>query len=95
MDVEETDTSNAAAQPKGGDEKAAGGKLHVLGIGGRRAKRGSFKATGTKKTPGEIRIQKGKDTGACRNGLRRFFPDMYFIVLVGARCITNLLCCFA
>lgn len=58
MDVEDT-SSNAAAKPKAAEEKA-GGKLHVLGIGGRRAKRGSSKATGTKKTPGEIRIQKGK-----------------------------------
>lgn len=58
MDVDEDTPSNAAAQPKAGEEKS-GGKLHVLGIGGRRAKRGSSKATGTKKTPGEIRIQKG------------------------------------
>lgn len=60
MDVEETDSSNAAAQPKGGEEKKGAKQLHVLGIGGRRAKRGSSKATGTKKTPGEIRIQKGE-----------------------------------
>lgn len=60
MDVdEETPSNHAAGQPKAGEEKAAG-KLHVLGIGGRRAKRGSSKATGTKKTPGEIRIQKGE-----------------------------------
>lgn len=59
MEVDEDTPSNAAAQPKGGDDKA-GGKLHVLGIGGRRAKRGSAKTTGTKKTPGEIRIQKGE-----------------------------------
>lgn len=59
MEVDEETPSNAAAQPKAGEEKAAG-KLHVLGIGGRRAKRGSAKATGTKKTPGEIRIQKGE-----------------------------------
>lgn len=60
MDVEETDSSNAAAQPKGGEEKAGAKQLHVLGIGGRRAKRSSSKATGSKKTPGEIRIQKGE-----------------------------------
>lgn len=60
MDVDEDTPSNTAAQPKA-DEEKAGGKLHVLGIGGRRAKRGSSKATGTKKTPGEIRIQKGED----------------------------------
>ncbi|CAB1096122.1 unnamed protein product [Ectocarpus sp. CCAP 1310/34] len=57
MEIDEETPSNAAAQPKADEEKAAG-KLHVLGIGGRRAKRGSAKATGTKKTPGEIRIQK-------------------------------------
>lgn len=60
MEVDEDAPSNAAAQPKEGEEKA-GGKLHVLGIGGRRAKRGSSKTTGTKKTPGEIRIQKGEE----------------------------------
>lgn len=61
MEVDEETPSNAAAQPKAGEEKEkAGGKLHVLGIGGRRAKRGSAKTTGTKKTPGEIRIQKGE-----------------------------------
>lgn len=66
MDVDEDTTpSNAAAQPKA-DEEKAGGKLHVLGIGGRRAKRGSSKATGTKKTPGEIRIQKGEGCAAKR-----------------------------
>lgn len=59
MDVEEPESSNAAAQPKAGEDKA-GSTLHVLGIGGRRAKRGTAKASGTKKTPGEIRIQKGK-----------------------------------
>lgn len=59
MDVDEETPSNAAAQPKADQEKP-GGKLHVLGIGGRRAKRGSAKATGSKKTPGEIRIQKGE-----------------------------------
>lgn len=59
MEVDEGTSSNAAGQPKGGEEKA-GGKLHVLGIGGRRAKRGNAKTTGTKKTPGEIRIQKGE-----------------------------------
>ena len=63
MDVEEDTSSNAAAKPKAEEEKA-GGKLHVLGIGGRRAKRGSSKATGTKKTPGEIRIQKGEGCAA-------------------------------
>lgn len=68
MDVEEADSSNAAAQPKGGEEKTAAKQLHVLGIGGRRAKRGSSKAMGTKKTPGEIRIQKGE---ALSDGKRR------------------------
>ncbi|CAM9160325.1 unnamed protein product [Discosporangium mesarthrocarpum] len=56
MDVEEG-SFNAAAQPKDGEETSAGGKLHVLGIGGRRAKRAG-KTAGSKKTPGEIRIQK-------------------------------------
>ena len=60
LEADEETPSNAAAQPKGGEEKA-GGKLHVLGIGGRRAKRGSTKTTGSKKTPGEIRIQKGEN----------------------------------
>jgi len=64
MEVDEETPSASAAQPTAGgagEEKGkAGGKLHVLGIGGRRAKRGGSKATGTKKTPGEIRIQKGE-----------------------------------
>lgn len=59
MEVDEETSTNAAAPPQAGEEKASG-KLHVLGIGGRRAKRGGSKATGTKKTPGEIRIQKGE-----------------------------------
>ena len=61
MEADDETPSNAAAQPKGGEDKAAG-KLHVLGIGGRRAKRGSGKTSGSKKTPGEIRIQKGETT---------------------------------
>lgn len=62
MEVDEETPSTSAAQPKtgGAGEEKSGGKLHVLGIGGRRAKRGGSKATGTKKTPGEIRIQKGE-----------------------------------
>lgn len=59
MDVDETESSNAAAQPKGGEEKPSN-TLHVLGIGGRRPKRSTIKTAGSKKTPGEIRIQKGK-----------------------------------
>lgn len=59
MEVDVDASSNAAAQPKEGEEKT-GGKLHVLGIGGRRAKKGNSKTTGSKKTPGEIRIQKGE-----------------------------------
>lgn len=59
MDVDDDTPSNAAAKPKAEEEKA-GGKLHVLGIGGRRAKKDKSKTTGTKKTPGEIRIQKGE-----------------------------------
>lgn len=66
MEVDEETPSTSAAQPKAGEagEEKAGGKLHVLGIGGRRAKRGGSKATGTKKTPGEIRIQKGEGAAA-------------------------------
>lgn len=59
MEVDEETAANAAAPPKAEEEKSSG-KLHVLGIGGRRAKRGGSKAAGTKKTPGEIRIQKGE-----------------------------------
>lgn len=80
MEVDEGTLSNAAAQPKGGDDKA-GGKLHVLGIGGRRAKRGSAKTTGTKKTPGEIRIQKGEGCGTDRSAVSST-PSIYLPVYI-------------
>ncbi|CAM9126797.1 unnamed protein product [Choristocarpus tenellus] len=57
MDVDEGTPSDAGARPKDEGDSTAGGKLHVLGIGGRRTKK-SAKSAGTRKTPGEIRIQK-------------------------------------
>lgn len=36
------------------------GGLSLLGIGGKQIKTGNVKKTGKKRTPGEIRIQKGK-----------------------------------
>ena len=72
MEVDEGTSASAAAQPKGGDERA-GAKLHVLGIGGRRAKRSSVKTAGSKKTPGEIRIQKGETNFPC-TGIRHSTP---------------------
>lgn len=60
MDVDEDTLSSSAAQPKGGEEKT-GSKVHVLGIGGRRTKRTNVRSGGSRKTPGEIRIQKGED----------------------------------
>ena len=47
---------NVAGEPK--EEEGAGG-LSLLGIGGKQIKSGAKKA-GKKRTPGEIRIQKGK-----------------------------------
>jgi hypothetical protein len=49
----------SAAEPKDGEEGQAG--LSLLGIGGKQIKAGA-KKTGKKRTPGEIRIQKGKYT---------------------------------
>ena len=46
---------NVEAEPK--EEEGAGG-LSLLGIGGKQIKSGAKKA-GKKRTPGEIRIQKG------------------------------------
>ena len=48
----------SAAEPK--EEEGAGG-LSLLGIGGKQIKAGAKKA-GKKRTPGEIRIQKGEKT---------------------------------
>lgn len=47
----------SAAEPKDGEEGQAG--LSLLGIGGKQIKAGA-KKTGKKRTPGEIRIQKGE-----------------------------------
>ena len=51
---------NAAAAEKNGETAAsAGGQVSLFGIGGEK-KTKKNEATGTKKSPGEIRIQKGK-----------------------------------
>ena len=48
-----------------GDEGASGGGLKLLGIGGKGARTGTVtKVAGKKRTPGEIRIQKGQLRGA-------------------------------
>lgn len=50
------------ANGKCGDEQESNGQeggLSVLGIGGKQIRTGAAKKVGKKRTPGEIRIQKG------------------------------------
>jgi len=48
----------AASTPSAASPSAEGGKVSLFGVGGqKKTKKGE--QTGTKKTPGEIRIQKG------------------------------------
>jgi hypothetical protein len=57
----------AAKDPSGGGaEEPKSGKVSLLGIGGKKqTKNGDDKKGGKKRTPGEIRIQKGKFTYSC------------------------------
>lgn len=54
MDVAETPASSESE-----------GKVSLLGIGGRQIGSTAAKSTGKRRTPGEIRIQKGKALSLC------------------------------
>lgn len=53
-----TPASGDAAAPSG-DSAPAGGQVSLFGIGGQKKTKKGDQTPGTKKTPGEIRIQKG------------------------------------
>ena len=57
----------AAASPGGGAAAQAPEKVSILGIGGKKKKDGGKDGAGgsKKRTPGEIRIQKGETEHAC------------------------------
>jgi len=57
----------AAASPGGGAAAQAPEKVSILGIGGKKKKDGGKDGAGgsKKRTPGEIRIQKGETDHAC------------------------------
>ena len=55
---EEAAKNNAGAEKNGETASSAGGQVSLFGIGGEK-KTKKNEAAGTKKSPGEIRIQKG------------------------------------
>ncbi len=56
MDVAEAENGNCDEQ----ESKAQEGGLSLLGIGGKQIRAATGKKVGKKRTPGEIRIQKGE-----------------------------------
>ena len=69
---------NVEAEPK--EEEGAGG-LSLLGIGGKQIKSGAKKA-GKKRTPGEIRIQKGTRREKIRHVSLVVFSTAHFCVVL-------------
>lgn len=75
MDVAEQEESNGKCDDQS-EAKTQEGGLSVLGIGGKQIRSAGAKKVGKKRTPGEIRIQKG-NCSKCPFCSQQYVIDIY------------------